>query len=312
MEWSLKRITLKVGLSMRFLSNGMCHLSAFLLMFGTTNNLTAQAAIQTTTPAETKTESSAAPAPATASVKPNTLLDGTPIRLSLQRNVSSADAHVGDQVDFDVVEEVKVDGVVVIPKGSVALATVTAAEHKKTMGRGGKLEMNVDSVRLADQEKAALRATQGGKGGGHVGAMTTAMVVTGVLFFPAAPLFLFVHGKDITIPKGTETTAYVAGDMPLNMAKFTPPAAPPAAPATAGNTQVAIEASQPDCEIEVDGAFVGNTPSQVALTPERHTVVVKKTGFTPWTKTLVVSGTSVHLHADLEAAPAQVPVPAAQ
>ena len=117
-----------------------------------------------------------------------------------------------------------------------------------------------------------------------------------------------MHGKDITIPKGTETTAYVAGDMSLDMGKFATPATPPTASATAGNTQVAIEASQPDCEIEVDGAFVGNTPSQLALTPEKHTVMVKKTGFTPWTRTLVVSGTNIHLHADLDAAPA----PAAQ
>jgi hypothetical protein len=52
--------------------------------------------------------------------------------------------------------------------------------------------------------------------------MTTAMVATGILFFPAAPLFLFMHGKDMTIPKGTEVTAYVNGDVPLTMSKFAP------------------------------------------------------------------------------------------
>jgi len=30
-----------------------------------------------------------------------------------------------------------------------------------------------------------------------------------------------MHGKDITIPKGTEITAYVAADTPLDPTKFT-------------------------------------------------------------------------------------------
>ncbi len=50
---------------------------------------------------------------------------------------------------------------------------------------------------------------------------TGAMVATGIVFLPAAPLFLFMHGKDITIPKGTEITAYVSGDMNLDPGKFT-------------------------------------------------------------------------------------------
>jgi len=50
--------------------------------------------------------------------------------------------------------------------------------------------------------------------------MTGAMVATSIVFFPAAPLFLFMHGKNITIPKGTEVTAYVAADTPLDATKF--------------------------------------------------------------------------------------------
>src|SRR5207245_10926643 len=88
------------------------------------------------------------------------------------------------------------------------------------MARGGKLDMNIDSVRLVDGEKVALRAVKEVKGGGHTGAMTGAMIGTAIVFFPAAPLFLFMHGKDITIPKGTEVTAYVNGDIPLDPTRF--------------------------------------------------------------------------------------------
>jgi len=113
------------------------------------------------------------------------------------------------KVDFEVLEEVQLEGMPVIPKGGIAFATVTEAESKRRMARGGKLNVNIDSVRLLTGEKAALRAVKEVKGGGHTGAMTGGIVATGIVFFPAAPFFLFMHGKDITIPKGTEITAYL-------------------------------------------------------------------------------------------------------
>src|SRR5579864_427435 len=121
-----------------------------------------------------------------------TLLDGTPIRLKLKRNLSSADARVDDQVDFESVEDVTVDGVLVIPKGSVAIGTITQAQAKRRMARGGKLDLNIDYVRLADTQKAQLRAVKATKGGGHTGGMVTGMVVTGLVVWPAAPLFLLM------------------------------------------------------------------------------------------------------------------------
>src|SRR2546422_1661597 len=149
------------------------------------------------------------------------LEDGTPVKLRLTRNLSSADATTGDRVDFDVLEGTKVKDLIVIPRGGMAWATVTEAQQKRRMARGGRLNVNIDDVRLADGEKAPLRTVKEAKGGGHTGAMTGAIVGTTIVFFPAAPLFLFIHGNDITIPKGTEITAYINGDIPLDPGKFT-------------------------------------------------------------------------------------------
>lgn len=247
----------------------------------------------------------AASVPATTTApQAHTLLDGTPVKLRLAQTISSADAKVGQEVPFEVVEEVKVEDLTVLPKGATAIASVTEAEHKKSMGRAGKLNVTINYARLSDQEKVALRAVKEAKGGGHVGAMTGAIVATSIVFFPAAPLFLFIHGKDITIPQGTEITAFVEGDMHLDMTKFAPPEIAPATSTTTSSVQVSliIESSPVGADIELDSAFVGNTPSSINVTPGPHDISVKKKGYSDWSRKMNVTGGSVHLNADLEKA----------
>lgn len=268
-------------------------------------------------------ETPAAPqaAPATSSTlvpaKPNTLLDGTPVKMRIGRNVSSADAKVGEHVDFEVLEEVQVMGVVVIAKGATASATVTEAQSKRRMGREGKLEMTLDYVRLVDNERAALTATAGGKGGSHTGAMIGAMVGTAIFTLGGSALFLLMHGKDITIPKGAETTAYINGDMQLDMTKFG--VAPPASELQTANStlsiatapiqaSLSIESTPVGADIEIDSEFVGNTPSTITVTPGRHQIAVKKKGYADWVKTMNITGGTIHLSAELEQVQSQPPV----
>ncbi len=235
---------------------------------------------------------------------PKVLQNGTAVKMRLTENLTSATAKVGQQVSFEVLDEVDLLGVPVIAKGAQALATVTTAETKKSMGRGGKLDVNIDSVRLLDGENAALSATQNAKGGGHTGAMTAGIVGTAIVFFPAAPLLLFIHGKDITIPKGTEVTAFIAGDMKLDMAKFAPVPAPGTvvAPVSGETSGLTIDASVANCDIEVDGSFVGSTPSTLNLAPGKHDIVVKKAGYKDWARSMNVASGSIRVNADMVAA----------
>jgi len=233
--------------------------------------------------------------------------DGTPVKLRLTRNLSSATDKKGDTVDFEVVEDLNVSGVLVIPRGSTAWATITEAQPKRRMARGGKLDVNIDNVRLKDGEKVALRAVKENKGGGHVGAMTGAMVATGIVFFPAAPLFLFMHGKDINIPKGTEITAYVAGNIPLDKTKFQDTDRPQGTTVAAGPTAAEADAmialvSNPDgAEVTIDEAFMGNAPAKLRLKAGKHTIKVSMAGYKDWTREMtVMSGSEVNLAATLE------------
>jgi hypothetical protein len=260
------------------------------------------------------------------------LQDATPVRLRLTRTLSSADCKVGDRIDFEVVEPVVLDGVTVIPQGSIAWGTVTDAEHKRRMTRGGKLAIEITEVKMANSQKAKLRADREAKGGGHTGVMGGAMVGSAIVFWPVAPLFLLMHGKEAKIPEGTEVTAYVDGDTVFATAGgAAPPAAQaaqpqvappptsaqpvPGQPTTEQNPQqnpqqaVADEASTeltltstPDgAEVEVDGAFVGSTPSTIPIASGDHTVRVSKKGYQPYERRLRVAGGSITVHADLEA-----------
>ena len=236
------------------------------------------------------------------------LAEDTPVRLKLTRMMSSKDAKVDDKVDFEVIEDVKVGDTVVIQRGGMAIATVTEARPRRRLGRSGKLNMNIDYVQLVTGDKVPLRAVKGGTGGTRTAAMTGAMVATGIVFFPAAPLFLFMKGKNIEIPKGTEISAYIAADTPLDPTRF---AAKPAIPQAAAETSVTkvsltegsiLIKSDPDAaEITINGNFVGTTPSTIQLKPGDHTVLIQKTGFKSWQKTMSVSaGSSVTLSATLD------------
>ena len=260
----------------------------------------AQSAATNSTPAtSTQTPAGATPAAPKPAMQGFGLEDGTPVKLRTARTISSADAHTGDTLDFEVLEDVFAQGALVIPKGGIAWGTVTDAQPKRRMGRGGKLDVNIDSVRLNDGEKAALRAVKDVKGGGHTGAMTGAMVGTAIVFFPAAPLFLFMHGKDITIPKGTEITAFINGDTRLDQAKFQGGKTDVATANTVAAALLDLVSTPAGADIEIDGKFMGSTPSSVSVTPGDHDIAVKKNGFADWTRRVTVSSGHINISAEL-------------
>jgi len=56
-----------------------------------------------------------------------------------------------------------------------------------------------------------------------------------------------------------------------------------------------------DAEITLDGSYVGNAPSTIAVGPGRHLVVLAMPGFAKWKRELMVSlGSDVNVSATLE------------
>jgi hypothetical protein len=56
-------------------------------------------------------------------------------------------------------------------------------------------------------------------------------------------------------------------------------------------------------DIEIDGAFVGNTPSTISIAPGNHQIAARKKGFAIWNRSLNVTGGTIHLNAELEQDP---------
>jgi len=66
--------------------------------------------------------------------------------------------------------------------------------------------------------------------------------------------------------------------------------------------KIQVESNPSGADIEIDGSFVGNTPSDLQVPEGVHTVAVKRAGFMDWLRTVKISsGSSVHLSAELEA-----------
>jgi len=67
------------------------------------------------------------------------------------------------------------------------------------------------------------------------------------------------------------------------------------------SSQKLLVESVPDkADIEVDGSFRGNTPSTFELSAGDHTVVVSKSGYKSWQRTIKLAGGDVKLSTELE------------
>lgn len=250
---------------------------------------------QSQQPAQHTAEISKAASPAPSSR--STLADGTEVRLRLIEDLSSANATFGKSVGFEVIEEVDVEDIIVIPFRAMAWGTVTEVRPKSRMARGGRLTVKIDAVRLADGEVVPLRAIAKAKDDRRSDAMKAELEQTTLAFSPAAPLALLMRGEDITIPKGTEITAYVNGDTALDLRRFESQAWEQQEESQTTNVVtdlaslgvVQIRSTPGEAEILVDKKYMGGTPAVLRLAPGDHKIQLNKPGFKSWERTITLT-----------------------
>ena len=215
------------------------------------------------------------------------LHDGTPIRLRLTRDLTFTNVKPGEKVDFEILDDLRIDGLLVIAHGLRATATVTEVEPKTRMGRGGKLGVNLDSIPLVNGGQVAVRAAKEGRGGGNPDATSSATVAATAVVRPAAPSLLFAFDRDEPVPEGTSIAVYINGEIKLDLARFL--------------VDMAFSSNPPGALVTMYGAPIGHTPFTTRLAPGMYKAVFSADGYYNLTESVSVGpGYATTVHAAFE------------
>jgi len=129
------------------------------------------------------------------------LPEGTQVRLRMLDSLSSADAVVGERFNLELEADLVILGKVIVARGAKAVGVVTAARPKGLMGKGGELEVVLESLAVGEQ-RVPLRSA-----GAHYGNDKGGTAVTLTVLF--GPLGLLKRGHDVQLGPGTMLEAWV-------------------------------------------------------------------------------------------------------
>jgi hypothetical protein len=154
---------------------------------------------------DTAPAAAAAATPA-ATPAPRALPAGTVIELSLTKAVGSKTSKRGDRFGIRLAQDLKLDGMVVLPAGTEGEGEVVHAAPGKMGGGPGELLL---AARFLDRDgvRVPLKALKMGSAGKNN--VDNAMLVSMV----AGPFALFVQGGEVVVPAGTIANAKLAADL---------------------------------------------------------------------------------------------------
>jgi hypothetical protein len=133
------------------------------------------------------------------------------IVMTMNETVSSKSHRLGEKFSLTVAQDVKANGLTVIPRGTRAVAQITRRTNKGGFGKSGKMDFTFRYIDLNGQQiPIEGRHHQAGdsRTGATVGAVVAAGLVGGML----------VKGKSAKIEEGREFTARTVDAIPLAMA----------------------------------------------------------------------------------------------
>jgi hypothetical protein len=164
--------------------------------------LAAAAALAVAIPAAARAQATpAAYANGAAAARGTPVPEGTEFYVVTTEDLTSKSASPGQRVSMKVDENVLVNGVLVIAKGTPVRAEVGEAKGAGMFGKGGKLSLRIESTTAVDGQKVQLRGSPSAAGKSRTGSM---VAVTALV----SPLGVFIKGKNATYPTGTRLTVY--------------------------------------------------------------------------------------------------------
>ena len=156
----------------------------------------------------------------TAGAETRTLRSGAQIRIKFINEITTEGkaSKVGDRPRLEVAEDIAVDGVTVIPRGTPVTGELTSVRNKGMWGKSGKIEGRVISMSL-NGRSVRLSGSFDDKG-----VTGTAGVIASVALIPLVGFF--VTGTSARIPAGGVISAFIDEDLSFAVRRAPPP--PPA------------------------------------------------------------------------------------
>ncbi len=139
-----------------------------------------------------------------------TIKAGTIVPLEAVNSVRAANVHVNQSVDFCVTADVKVDGEIVIPRGTIAKGTVYEAKLNTWMGTKGRLGIRIRNIILPNGDVLYLSNSDVYITGKN---RTPGTVVATILILPCC----LIHGTRAEMPAGYQIDAEIASTATITL-----------------------------------------------------------------------------------------------
>jgi len=134
---------------------------------------------------------------------------GTLVQLELGNTISSANAHVGQKINFTVLNDILVENKVAIKSGSKAVGKIISVDDSGMVGKPGGMSIQLTRVTAVDGSIIPISANSVLKGEDKTG---TAVVITLVLCI----FGLFIEGGDAMLQAGSIIEADIIGEVDVD------------------------------------------------------------------------------------------------
>ncbi|HEX8514467.1 MAG TPA: hypothetical protein VF688_15335 [Allosphingosinicella sp.] len=131
--------------------------------------------------------------------------------LTMNGTVSSKSHRLGEKFSLTVAQDVKANGMTVIPRGTRAVAQITRRAGKGGFGKAGKMDFTFRYIDM-DGRQIPIEGRHHQAGDSRTGATVGAVVAAGLVGG------MLVKGKSAKIEEGREFTARTVESIPVVMA----------------------------------------------------------------------------------------------
>lgn len=145
-----------------------------------------------------------------------TMPKGLPVTVETLYPVSSKDLKLNGTIAFSVVSPILIDGVLAIPRGTIARAKIVRLKKAGMWGRGGALTFEMEQIVAIDGTRIPVQLTAAADGENRAGVLAVGAAATSALVFPyTAPVAIvwgLKKGDDAVVRGNKEFSAVIASD----------------------------------------------------------------------------------------------------